>query len=62
MGSGRSSGHMGQAVPLLGGHLVETVAAQSQQTPENGHIRLCWNKVLKGEAWCQMGVVIFHNP
>ena len=36
--------------------------AQSQQTPENNHIRWCWNKVIKGEAWCQMCVVIYHNP
>ena len=63
MGSGRFSGHTGKAVPLLEGHLVETVEATwSQQTPENGHIRWCWNKVIKGEAWCQMYVVIFHDP
>ena len=54
---------MGKAVPLLEGHLVETVEATwSQQTPENGHIRRCWNKVVKGEDLCQMCVVIFHNP
>ena len=29
--------------------------------PENGHIYWCWNKVIKGEDWCQMCVVIFHN-
>ena len=48
MGSRRILGHRGKAVPLLEGHLVETVEATwSQQTPENGHIRWCWNKVLK---------------
>ena len=36
-------------------------ATQSQQTPEKNHICWCWNKVIKGEAWCQMCVVIFHN-
>ena len=49
-------------VPLLEGHLVETVEATwFQKTPENGHICWCWNKVVDGEAWCQMCVVIFHN-
>ena len=62
MGSGRSLGHTGQVVPLLGGHLAETVAAPSQQTPENSHIRWCWNRVVVGEAWCQTCVVIFRNP
>ena len=63
MGSGRFSGHTGEAVPLLEGHLVETVEATwSQQTPEGGHIRWCWGKVIKGDAWCQMCVVIFHYP
>ena len=62
-GSGGSWATRGKAVPLLKGHLVETVEATwSQQTPENGYIRWCWNKVVKGEAWCQMCVVIFHNP
>ena len=62
-GPGGSQATWGKAVPLLEGHLVETVEATwSQQTPENGHIRWCWNKVVKGEAWCQMCVVIFHNP
>ena len=43
--------------------MVETVKASwSQQTPENGHIRWCWNNVVKGEAWCQVCGVIFHNP
>ena len=37
-------------------------ATWAQQNPENGHIRWCWNKVVKGEAWGQMCVVIFHNP
>ena len=55
--------HGEKAVPLLEGHLVETVEATwSQQIPENSHILWCWNKVLKGEAWCQMCVVIFHSP
>ena len=62
-GPGGSRATRGKAVPLLEGHLVETVEATwSQQTPENGHICWCWNKVVKGEAWCQMCVVIFHNP
>ena len=53
----------GKAVPLLEGHLVETVEATwSQQTPEGGYICWCWNEVVKGEAWCQKCVVIFHNP
>ena len=59
---GGSWATQGKAVPLLEGHLVETVEATwSQQTPENGYIRWCWNKVIKGEARCQMCVVIFHN-
>ena len=58
-----SQATQGKEVPLLEGHLVETVEATwSQQTPENGHTRWCWNKVVKGEAWCQVRVVIFHNP
>ena len=62
-GLGGSRATRGKAVPPLEGHLVETVEATwSQQTPENGHIRWCWNKVVKGEAWCQMCVVIFRNP
>ena len=62
-GPGGSQATQGKAVPLLEGHLVETVEATwSQQTPENGHIRWCRNKVLKGEAWCPMRVVIFHSP
>ena len=60
-----SSSHRGEAVPLLGGHLVEAVwhphRQRCQQTLENNHIRRCWNKVVKGDAWCQMCVVIFHN-
>ena len=45
------------------GHLVETIEATwSQQTLEGGHIRWCWGKFVEGEAWCQMCVVIFHNP
>ena len=62
-GPGGSQATEGKAVPLLEGHLEETVEATwSQQTPENGHIRWCWNMVIKGEDWCQMCVVIFHNP
>ena len=63
MGSRSSRATGGKAVPLLEVHLVETVEATwSQQTPESGHIGWCWNKVFKGEAWCQMYVVIFHDP
>ena len=36
--------------------------ARPQWTWENNRIRWCWNKVVKGEAWCQMCLVIFHNP
>ena len=62
-GPGGSWATQGKAVPLLEGHLVETVEVTwSQQTPENCHICWYWNKVVKGEAWCQMCVVIFHNP
>ena len=62
-GPGGSQVTRGKAVPLLEGHLVETVEATwSQQTPEGGHIRWCWGKVTKGEVWCQMCVVTFHNP
>ena len=62
-GLGGSRATRGKAVPLLEGRLGETVEATwSQQTPENGHIRWCRNKVVKGEAWCQMRAVIFHNP
>ena len=60
---GGSQATRGKAVPLLEGHLVETIEATwSQQTPENSHIRWCWNKVVKGEARCQTCVVISHNP
>ena len=56
----------GEVVLLLGGHLVEAVwlpqRQRPQQIPENNHIRWCWNKVIGGEAWCQMRVVICHNP
>ena len=62
-GLGSSRATQGKVVPLLEGHLVETVQATwSQQIPENSHIHWCWNKVVKCEAWCQMCVVIFHNP
>ena len=33
-----------------------------QWAQENNHIRWCWNKVVKGEAWCQVCVVNFHSP
>ena len=60
---GGSRTTQGKVVPLLEGHLVETVEATwSQHTPEKGHIRWCWNKVINGEDWCQMCVAIFHNP
>ena len=62
-GPGGSQATQGKAVPLLEGHLVETVEATwSQQTPEGSHICWCWGKVVEGEAWCQVWVVIFHNP
>ena len=63
MGSRSSQATQGEAVPLLEGHLVETIEATwAQQTPENVHIRWCWNKVAQGEGRCQMCVVICHNP
>ena len=37
-------------------------ATWSRQTPEGGHVRRCWNKVVEGEAWGQTGVAIFHHP
>ena len=62
-GPGGSQATRGKAVPLPEGHLVETVeATRSRQTPENGHIRWCWKKVIKGEAWRHMCIVISHNP
>ena len=39
-----------------------SATTQSLQIAENNHIPWCWKKVIKGEAWCQMGVAIFHNP
>ena len=30
--------------------------------PGENHIHWCWNKDIKGEAWRQMRVVIFHKP
>ena len=40
----------GEAVPLLGGHLVETVWLPHRQRPqwtrENNQIHWCWNKVI----------------
>ena len=33
-----------------------------QRTPESNHLRWCWNKVVGGEAWCQVCVVTYHNP
>ena len=62
-GPGGSEATQGKVVPLLEGHLVETVEATwSQHTLEGSHIRWCWGKVVKGEAWCQTCIVIFHNP
>ena len=62
-GLGGSQATWGKVVPLLEGHLVETVEATgSQQNLEGSHICWCWGKVIEGEAWCQMCVVIFHNP
>ena len=52
-GPGGSRATHRKAAPLLEAHLV-VEATWSQQTPEGGHIRWCWNKVVKGEAWCQM--------
>ena len=50
-GPGDSRATWGKAVPLLEGHLAETVeATQSQQTPEGSHIRWCCGKVVKGKA------------
>ena len=62
-GLGGSQATRGKAVPLLEGHLVETVEATwSRQTLEGSHIRWCWGKGVEGEAWCQMCVAIFHGP
>ena len=62
-GPGGSRASRGKAVPLLEGHLVKTVEATwSQQTPEGSYIRWCWGKVIKGEAWCQMCVVVSIIP
>ena len=56
----------GEAVPLLGGHLVEAVQPpyrqRCQQIPENHHICWCSNKVTKGETLYPMCVEIFYNP
>ena len=50
-GVGGSQCTRGKVVPLLEGHLVETVeATYTQQTPENGHIHCYWKKVIKSEA------------
>ena len=62
-GPGGSQTTREKVVPLLEGNLVETVEATwAQQTPENSHICWCWNKVIKGEGWCQMCVVISIIP
>ena len=62
-GPGDSQATRGKAVPLLEGHLVETVEATwSQQTPEGSHTLWCWGKVVEDEAWCEMCVAIFHGP
>ena len=64
--SGILQATLGEAVPLLGGHLVEAVwfppKARPQWIKENNHIHWCWNNIVKGEAWCQVCIVIFHNP
>ena len=54
-----SSGHMGS-----GGSLAGRIPHRQrpQWTQENNHIHWCWNKIVGGEAWCQMCAVIFHNP
>ena len=43
-----SLGHMGEAIPLLGGHLIEAMQPphrqRSQKTLENNHIHWCWDK------------------
>ena len=65
MDSGALQVTQGEAVPLLEGHLLEPVwvpKGKASVTQENNCIRWCWNKVVKGEAWCQMCVVSFHNP
>ena len=66
MKSGDLRATQGKVVPLLGGHLVEAVWPPHRQNPqwtqENNHIHWGWNKAIKGEAWCQMCVVILHNP
>ena len=63
VGSGSFSGHTGKSGSTAGRHVVETVEATwSQQSLEGGHVHWCWGKVAKGEAWCQMCVVIVHNP
>ena len=64
VGVGGSQATQRKVVPLLEGHLVGTVEATwSMHTPENGHIRWCWNKVVRRrEVWCQMCLVVFHNP
>ena len=63
VGSRRSSRHTGRSGSTVGRTFGRGCAAtQSQQTPEKNHICWCWNKVINGEAWCQMCVVIFHSP
>ena len=61
-----SSGHTGRggspAKRTLDKVCVGPPKARPQWTQENNHIRWCWNKVVKGEGWCQMCVVIFYNP
>ena len=56
----------GVVAPLLEGHLVEAVRPphkqRSQWTLENNHIHWCWDEDVKGEAWHQMCVVIYHDP
>ena len=61
-----SSSHTGRGGSSAGGTpgrgCVCHPKARPQWTQENNYIHWCWNKVVKGEAWCQMCVVIFHNP
>ena len=49
--SRRSLDHTGRSGSAPGTTVgTDCVTTQSQQTPENDHIRWCWNKVIKGEA------------
>ena len=65
MESGVLQATRGEPVPLLGGHLVVAVWIPQRQAPvdlgEQPH-SLVLEQVIKGEAWCQICVVIFHDP